>query len=148
MPRSFFAVGVGKSPEQAVARMYLKAEGIKQGVEAACFILDFDNCCEHLDRSMVQRAAAQHGFTLAVARLCIHMYRAWRTVAWRFCFAMLAKSSQTLVLGCSIAMWLLQLILITPLGEYFVTLPIQASTPEVYVDDATVMITGKAGKGP
>lgn len=82
VPRAFFAAGVGKSTEQAVGSILLKAEGIKQDEEAACCILDIDKCYENVDRQRMQRAEIQHNFPSAIARLCLHMYRAWRTVAW------------------------------------------------------------------
>lgn len=43
---------------------------------------------------------------MATARLCINMYRAQRTVAWGGVFAGLTISAQTLVPGCSIALYL------------------------------------------
>ena len=47
--------------------------------------------------------------------------------------------------GCSIALWLLQLQMLTPLDEYAAELPIQVRQPEVFVDDATVMVVGRQG---
>lgn len=46
------------------------------------------------------------------------------------------------------AVWLRQLFMLTPLDEYVFNLPPQVSTTEVYVDDATVRVTGKAGAVP
>lgn len=56
-PRAFFVAGVDKSTEQAVGRILLKADGIKQDEEAACFILHHDKCYENADHQLVQRAA-------------------------------------------------------------------------------------------
>ena len=52
-------------------------------------------------------------------------------------------TGQTLAAGCSIALWLLQLLMITPLDEFCIGLPIQIKLPEVYVDDATVTVVAR-----
>ena len=115
VPRSFFAAGIGKSTEQAVGRLLLAAEGIKANQEAACFIVDIDKCYENVDRRRLQRVAVQHDPPLAILRLCISMYRAKRTVAWGRVYGTFVQSGQTLVPGCSIALWLLQLVMVTSL---------------------------------
>ena len=98
-----------------------------------------------MDHGRIQRAAIQHGFPLSVARACIAMYRCHRTVACDGVFGKLVRSAQTLAAGCSIALWLLQLLMLTPLDEFVLNLPIQVRMPEVYVDDATVVIVGRRG---
>lgn len=134
-----------KATEQAVGRILLAAEGKDQSQEAACFILDIDKCYENVDHGKIQRAAQQHGFPLAIARLCLDMYRANRAVSWDGVFSTFVISGQTLVPGCSIAVWLLQLVMLTPLDDLIFDIPPQARTPEVYVDDATVIIVGRIG---
>lgn len=73
------------------------------------------------------------------------MHRSKRTVARGLVFATFSQSGQTLVAGCSIALWLLQLVMLTPLEEYVACLPWQVRCPEVYVDDATVLVIGQVG---
>jgi hypothetical protein len=145
VPRQFFAAGPGRSTEDAVGRVLLASEQMDYTHEAACFILDIDKCYENVDHGRLQRAAVQHDFPLSVARACIAMYRCWRTVAWDGVYGKLVRSAQTLVAGCSIALWLLQLLMLTPLDEFVQNLPIQVRMPEVFVDDATVVIVGKVG---
>ena len=67
---------------------------------------------------------------MAICRLCVHMYRAARAVAWNGVFAALVYTSRTLVPGCSIALWLLQLLMLTPVDEYVPGLPFEVKTPE------------------
>ena len=70
------------------------------------------------------------------------MYRSSRTVAWDGIYSTFVRSDRTLVPVCSIALWLLQLLMITPIDEYIVGLPPQVDTPEIFVDDATVLVVG------
>jgi hypothetical protein len=146
VPRCFYAAGVGKSTDDAVGRLLLATEGLEEDEEAASFILDIDKCYENVDHERLMRAGMQHNFPLGILRLCIQMYRALRTVAWNGVFATFVRTGQTLVPGCSIALWLLQLLMLTPLDEYVATLPKEVQTPEVYVDDATVTVVGRRGK--
>lgn len=129
VPRSYFAAGVGKSTEDAVGRLLLASEGIEPTQEAACFIWDIDKCYEHVDHARLQKAAVLHKFPLALVRLCISMYRAQRTVAWGGIYSTFVRSNRTLVPGCSIALWLLQLLMITPIDNYLLELPREVRTP-------------------
>lgn len=54
-------------------------------------------------------------------------------------------SGQMLVVGCSVALCLLQLLMITPLGEYFFYLPPEVRTPAIYVCDGSVYVIGRKG---
>ena len=73
------------------------------------------------------------------------MYRNQRTVAWDSVFGQLVQSEQTWAAGCSIALWLLQLVMITALDTFADSIPPQVRLPEVYVDDATVVVVGDVG---
>ena len=48
--------------------------------------------------------------------------------------------------GCSLALFILQLVMLTPLDEFDASLPMQVRMPEVYVDDGTLLIIAKAGE--
>ena len=146
VPRQFFAAGVGKSTEEAVGRLLMAAEGMKSDEETAGIILDIDKCYENVQHDRLIRAGIQHKFPLAILRLCICMYRAARTVSWNGTFSNFVYSGQTLVAGCSVALWLLQLLMVTPLDEYVFDLPPEVRTPEIYVDDGSVYIVGRKGK--
>jgi hypothetical protein len=74
------------------------------------------------------------------------MYRASRTVAWNGVYGHMVQSNQTLAAGCSIALWLLQLLMLTPMDEFVFNLPRQVRLPEVYVDDASLMVVGGIGQ--
>ena len=145
IPRSYFAAGIGKSTEDAVGRILLAAEGKRADEESAGFILDIDKCYENVDHEKLMEAAVRHEFPLFILRLCIKMYRSRRTVAWDSVFGKTVRTSQTLVPGCSIALWLLQLLMITPLDNYVDSVPPQVQQPEIYVDDGTVLVIGKKG---
>ena len=145
VPRDYFAAGPGKSTEDVVGRVLLATEHLDKTKEAACFILDIDKCNENVEHSRIQAAAIRHSFPLTVARACISMYRNRRTVAWDGVFGQLVQTEQTLAAGCSIALWLLQLVMITALDEFADSIPPQVRLPEVYVDDATVVVVGDVG---
>ena len=57
VPRNYFAVGPGKSTEDAVGRVLLASEHIDNSQEAACLILDIDKCCENVSHLRIQEAA-------------------------------------------------------------------------------------------
>ena len=54
-------------------------------------------------------------------------------------------AARTLVPGCSSALWLLQLIVMTPLDDFIDSMPPQVRDLEVYVDDASLQVTGVKG---
>ena len=107
IPRDFFAVGVGKGTEQAVGRVLLAGEALSSEEEAAAFILDIDKCYENVSHVRLQKAASQHNFPLAILRMCTSMYRVQRMVVWDGVFGACVQIGQTLVVGCSFALWLL-----------------------------------------
>ena len=165
VPRCYFAAGVGKSTVDAVGRTLLIAEGLDDDEEAACFIADIDKCYEHVNHTKLVHAAHRHNFPMGILRLCIAMYRAARTISWDGVFAVASGegpsltggggtpagngefvyASRSLVPGCSIALWLLQLVMLTPLDEFMDSMPRQVKNTEVYVDDATVQAVGRKG---
>ena len=82
VPRAFFAAGPGRGTEDAVGRVLMATEGADLSVEeAACVILDIDKCYENVRHAKLVKAASQHGFPLRILRMCLHMYRAPRTVS-------------------------------------------------------------------
>ena len=115
VPRSYFAAGVGKATEDAVGRLLLTAEAKQEGEEVACMIVDIDKCYEHVDHHKLLEAACRYGFPLAILRLCLAMYRAARALAWNGVYSKFVHSGRTVVPGCSIALWLVQLIMMSPL---------------------------------
>ena len=164
MPRKYFTAGVGKSTEDAIGRLLLTTEGTGDDEEAVCIIADIDKCCEHVDHHQLVKAAIRHNFPLGILRLCLCMYRAARTISWNGVFAVAAGggpppagenqsintldfvfASRTLVPGCSIALWLLQLVMLTPLDDFVESMPAQITDLEVYVDDASLQVVGPKG---
>lgn len=146
VPRPYFAAGVGKSTEAAVGRLLLTAEATLEGEEAACIIADIDKCYENVRHVQLIAAARRHNFPLAILRLCLSMYRAARAIAWNDVFSSFVYSGQTVVPGCSIALWLVQLLMISPLDDMLERLPRQVKNLEVYVDDASLLIRGRVGE--
>ena len=146
VPRRYFAAGVGKSTEDAIGRLLLTAEAAGEDEEVACVREDIDKCYENVKREKVIAAAIRHNFPLAILRLCLAMYRAARAIAWNGAYSAFVHSGQTVVPGCSIALWLVQLLMITPLDEMISNLPRQISNLEVYVDDVAIQIRGQVGK--
>ena len=132
-----------------VGRMLLATEGVDLSVEeAASVIVDIDKCYENVQHTKLVRAAVQHGFPLRILRMCLMMYRASRTVAWDGVYGGFVQTCQTIVAGCSIALWLLQLVMLTPLDEFVCDIPWQVKCPEVYVDDTTLTIVGRGVRSP
>ena len=146
IPRPYFSAGQGKSTEQAVGRILMQAEAARDDEEAACIIADIDKCYENVSHEKLVCAAKVHGFPLGILRLCIGMYRAARAVTWGGVFSKWVFSPRTLVPGCSVALWLLQLVMLTPLDELLSQLPRQVINLEVYVDDASLQLRGKKGE--
>ena len=150
VPRAFFAAGVGKSTEDSIGRVLLHGETISTAEEAAVIVADIDKCYENVSHEKLRKAAIQHKFPLAILRLCMKMYRAARTVCWDGVFSNFVHSSQTLVPGCSIALWLLQLVMITPIDEFIHELPRHIASKvhnlEIFVDDSAMQVTGPKGQ--
>ena len=119
VPRNYFAAGEGKSTEQAVGKMLLTTEGMEaREQEAVTVVMDIDKCYEHVGHRRLFRAAISFRFPLAIARLAIRMYRAARTLQWEGAFASWVYAGRSLVPGCSIAVYLLQLVMLEPLDEF------------------------------
>ena len=144
VPRAFFAAGIGKSTETAVGRLLLAAEALDDAQqEAAAVIVDIDKCYENVGHVKLREAACRHGFPLGILRLCLAMYRSARRIGWAGVISEAIFASQSLVPGCSIALWLLQLLMLSPLDELVASLPPQVTNLEVYVDDATLQVIGR-----
>ena len=115
VPRSYFAAGTGKSTEDAVGRLLATVEAQDDDwEESACAIMDIDKCYEHVDHGMLIVAAIRHRFPLPILRLCLRMYRAARTLVWDTTYGKWVHATRSLVPGCSVAVYLLQVLMITP----------------------------------
>lgn len=135
VPRQYFAAGVGKSTEDAISRPLLTAEAAKKHEATAFIIVDMDKCYENVNHRKLMEAGRRHDFPLVVLRLCLTMYRAARAIAWNGVFSSFVFAQQTVVLGCTIALWLVQLLMISSLDDMYAQLPRQVTNVEVYVDD-------------
>lgn len=137
---------MGESTEDAISRLLLTAEAVKKHEAAACIIVDMDKCCENVSHLKLMEAGRQHDFPLVVLRICLSMRRAARGIAWDGVFSSFVFARQTVVPGCSIALWLAQLLMISTLDDVCSQLPHQLTNVKVYVDDASIQVKGWAGE--
>ena len=119
IPRAYFAAGADKSTEDAIGRLLTTVEAQDDDwEESACVIMDIDKCYEHVDHNKLIVAAIRHNFPLPILRMCLNMYRAARTLVWDTTYGKWVFATRSLVPGCSVAVYLLQLLMITPLDAF------------------------------
>eukprot|EP00959_Pyramimonas_sp_CCMP1952_P414977 8694813-Pyramimonas_sp.AAC.1 len=77
-------------------------------------LVDISKCFGRVCWRRVLQAAEHYGFPTQVLQLCLAMYSAPRRIKWTTSFSYSCQVSRGVLPGCSIAMFLLQLVMMLP----------------------------------
>jgi len=143
LPRKYWFGEKDRACETCVWIQAATAEyaAYKDGLSYACGLLDLEKAYENIKHRNLVREARRHRFPMRLIRLAIMLYRMPRMVVIEGIATVYVYTHQTVVAGCSFAVDLMKLSVVTAVDN------VQEANPKawlaVVVDDLTAAAVGR-----
>eukprot|EP00959_Pyramimonas_sp_CCMP1952_P057595 1202280-Pyramimonas_sp.AAC.1 len=124
--------------------VYAEAADAKDQDAIITAMIDISKCFDRLKWAKIIEAAKHFQFPLSILRSVLAMYAAPRRIRWGTTYSYAARVTQGALPGRSVAMHLLQLIMVLPFDVYQASITQIPHTLDIYADDITLQIMMKA----